>query len=104
MIYFCSFSFESCFTVGGNIKKGEKFNVNYHITEEKRRVSRIWFQDDRLPDKRSSEYQTLIAVSNYRKEYCHKQIVKIKDSVSDILSPMKVKSSFINMKISFGAN
>lgn len=91
MIFFFSFSFDACFTVGNNIKKGEKFNVNCLITEEKRRVSRIWFQDEKHPDKRSSQYQTVIPVSTYQNEYCRSLTVKIMDSISDILSPMKVR-------------
>lgn len=74
----------------GKIKTGTKFDVKYHIVEEKRRVSRIWFHDEKHPDKRSSEYQTPIPVSDHKKEYCIDQLVKIKDSISDILTPMKV--------------
>ncbi|KAJ8971017.1 hypothetical protein NQ314_000936 [Rhamnusium bicolor] len=86
------FSFKSCFSIVGKIKKTDKFNVNYHIMEEKNIVSRIWFLDTVHVDKRSSVHTQTVVVSSYSKEYCQNEIVYIKEGVSDILSPIKVSN------------
>nr|CAH7714317.1 unnamed protein product [Callosobruchus chinensis] len=91
--YTC-FSFRSCFTISGKLKKMEKFNVTYHISEEKKFVPRIWFPDPRNPHSKLSEKTKIIPVNTNKLQYCEKETVYIKPGVSDILSPIKFKVNY----------
>ncbi|KAG5899741.1 hypothetical protein JTB14_006079 [Gonioctena quinquepunctata] len=91
---FTCFSFFSCFSIVGKLKKAEKFNVIYSIAEEKKFVNRIWFKDENHPDKRSPSNRKVIRVSSYSKEYCQEELVNIKEGISDILSPIMFRVNY----------
>ncbi|XP_060521290.1 integrin alpha-PS1-like isoform X2 [Cylas formicarius] len=88
------FSITSCFKISGQAKKFERFSVEYYITEIKKIVSRVWFQNEKYPNKRAPDNRRVVEVSSFSKAYCQNELVYIKEGVSDILSPIKFKVKY----------
>ncbi|KAJ8911157.1 hypothetical protein NQ315_008342 [Exocentrus adspersus] len=84
--YTC-FSFQSCFSIMGKLKKLDSFNVKKH-------VSRIWFRDELYIDRRSSVHTATVTVTSTLKQYCHDETVYIKEGITDILSPIKFRVNY----------
>ncbi|XP_050311536.1 integrin alpha-PS1 [Anthonomus grandis grandis] len=88
------FSIRSCFSIVGKSNKFEKFAVIYHIAEIPKIIPRVWFKNARFADQRKNDNKLTVPVTNPAKQYCQREIVYIKEGVSDILSPIKFKVKY----------
>nr|XP_023029368.1 integrin alpha-PS1 isoform X1 [Leptinotarsa decemlineata] len=91
--YTC-FSFQCCFSIVGKLKKTDNFHVIYNIAEEKKFINRIWLLDEMHENKHYSARTKTISVSSYSKQYCQKEVAYLKETVSDILSPIKFRVNY----------
>ncbi|KAL1497241.1 hypothetical protein ABEB36_008234 [Hypothenemus hampei] len=89
------FTVNSCFKIVGENKRFEPFRVIYRITELQKVIPRIWFKNSKHQDVRKNDETREIQVDNFSQQYCQKELVYIKEGVSDILSPIKFRVKYI---------
>uniref|UniRef100_A0AAR5QAR5 Integrin alpha-2 domain-containing protein n=1 Tax=Dendroctonus ponderosae TaxID=77166 RepID=A0AAR5QAR5_DENPD len=88
------FVVKPCFTIVGKDQSLRTFSIVYHITELQKIIPRIWFRNPQYPNKRTNVNTKTIEVEDLSKTYCQREVVYIKEGVSDILSPIKFKVKY----------